>query len=268
MNPMTVTLASGLRLSYAECGAPSDPVVLLVPGPTDSWRSYAPVLDRLPRGIRAISVSPRGHGDSDKPDDGYAVEDFARDVVDVLDALNLGRAVLAGHSGSCLVARRVALDHPERVAGLVLEASPTCLATEPALHEFVNSVVMDLEDPIDTELARSFLTDPSSARAAPGLVDALVAEVVKVPARVWRELFSKLLEYDDMTELSGIAAPTRLIWGDRDSIVSREMQGELAHRVPDAQLIVYPGAGHAPRWEDPQRFADDVAAFVGNLPLD
>src|SRR5215210_2283304 len=144
-----VTLASGLTLSYAERGDASEPAVLLLPGPTDSWRSYEPVLDLLPEEIRAISVSQRGHGESDKPATGYGVEDFAADVVPLLDAFGIERAVLAGHSGSCLVARRVALDHPDRVAGLILEASPSTLKGDPGLHEFVDTVVSNLDDPID-----------------------------------------------------------------------------------------------------------------------
>ena len=143
-----VTLESGLSLSYADQGTRSDPIVLLLPGPTDSWRSYQPVLDRLPSDLRVIAVSQRGHGDSDKPETGYSVEDFAADVVQVLDVFGIERAVLAGHSGSCLVARRVALDHPGRVAGLILEASPTTLREDPGLTVFVESVVSGLEDPI------------------------------------------------------------------------------------------------------------------------
>ena len=123
----TATLESGWALSYAEQGDSSRPAVVLLPGPTDSWLSYEPVLARLPESVRAIAVSQRGHGDSDKPATGYRVEDFAADVLLFLDALGIERAVLAGHSGSCLVARRVAIDQPERVAGLVLEASPTTL---------------------------------------------------------------------------------------------------------------------------------------------
>src|SRR5918998_316319 len=76
----TLTLASGLTLSFAEQGDPSAPALVLLPGPTDSWLSYEPVLERIPLCIRAIAVSPRGHGDSDKPATGYRVEDFAADV--------------------------------------------------------------------------------------------------------------------------------------------------------------------------------------------
>ena len=130
-----------VSLSSAATGDPAGPALLLLPGPTDSWRSYEPVLEHLPASVRAIVVSQRGHGDSDKPPTGYRVQDFAVDVPMLLDALGIERAVLAGHSGSCLVARRVALDHPERVAGLVLEASPTTLRGHAGLTEFVESVV-------------------------------------------------------------------------------------------------------------------------------
>lgn len=262
----SVTLASGLRLSFVAHGAPSPITVVLWPGPTDSWRSYAPVLDRLPPEVRAIAVSPRGHGDSDKPASGYRIEDFAHDAVELLDALGIERAVLVGHSGSCLVARRVALDHPERVAGLVLEASPTSLHRDPGLERFVSEVIGALADPIDPAFARSFVADTSSEAVTPATLDALVDDVLEVPARVWHGMFSALLEYDDTSELGRIEAPTLLIWGDGDELVPRAMQDTLVAAIPDAELTVYAGVGHTPRWEDPQRFADDLARFVDQLP--
>ncbi len=260
----SVTLESGLNLSYVEQGTGSAPPVLLLPGPTDSWRSYEPVLDLLPHWIRAIAVSMRGHGDSDKPDSGYGVGTFAGDVVDFLNALGIDRVVLVGHSGSCLVARRVALDHPARVAGLILEASPTNLCTDAAI-QFVSSVIVGLADPIDTDFARSFVADTSSQNVAPKVLDMLVAEILKVPARVWHAMFSGLLDYDDTSELSSVGAPTLLIWGDDDAFVSREMQDVLTGCIPHAELIVYHAVGHTPRWDDSKRFSEDLAAFVERL---
>ena len=256
-----ITLASGLRLSFARQGDPSEPAVLLLPGPTDSWRSYGPVLDRLPPETYAIAVSQRGHGDSDKPDDGYTVEDFAADVVLFLDAIEIERAVLAGHSGSCLVARKVALDQPDRVAGLVLESSPTTMRGDPKLARAVESLLSELEDPIAPDFARSFLTETSGGDVPPDLIDLLVTELLKVPLHVWRETFAGLLAYDDLSELAQIEAPTLLIWGDADAVVSKDMQDRLSGSLPRAALVVYAGCGHTPRWERPVRFSDDLAAF-------
>ena len=261
----TVTLAGGLTLSYAEQGDQSAPALVLLPGPTDSWRSYESVLEAIPPSVRTIAVSQRGHGDSDKPRTGYRVQDFAGDVVPLLDALDVERAVLAGHSGSCLVARRVAIDRPERVAGLVLEASPTTLRGHPRLAAFVASVVSGLQDPIDPDFARSFVVDTSSRGIGPEVVDRLADELLKVPAHVWQESFAALLDYDDLGELGRLTAPTMLIWGDGDGLVGRSMQEQLAELIPSAELHVYPGIGHTPRWEDGSRFASDVAAFIERL---
>jgi pimeloyl-ACP methyl ester carboxylesterase len=219
------------------------------------------VLDRF-GAMKVFGVSQRGHGDSDKPSTGYRVEDFAGDVVPLLDALGIDQAVLVGHSGSCLVARRVALDHPDRVAGLVLEASPTTLRGDANLEEFVESIVSTLQDPIDAGFARAFVADTSSDDLPAQLVDELVTELVNVPARVWKETFAGLQIYDDTAELESITVPTLLVWGDADHLVTRAMQDALVGRIDGAELRRYEGVGHTPRWEEPIRFARDVVGFV------
>lgn len=221
----------------------------------------------MPAWIRTVAVSQRGHGDSEKPPSGYGVDDFANDVPALLDALGIERAVLVAHSGSCLTARRVAIDHSDRVAGLVLEASPTTLAASPRLNEFVETVVLGLEDPIDPQFARSVVIDTSSAHVAPDVVDQFAQELRKMPARVWKEMFEALLTYDDRARLEEITAPTLLIWGNEDELVGREMQEELLRRLPNATCVEYTGVGHTPRWEDPARFAADVALFLEGIRL-
>ena len=120
----------------------------------------------------------------------------------------------------------------------------------------------NLKDPIDPAFARSVLTDTSSDQLPSELLDQMVDELVKVPARVWKEMFAALLSYDDLAELGRITVPTLLVWGDADRLVRRDMQHTLAQRIRGAELRVYEGVGHTPRWEDPTRFAGDVAAFV------
>jgi pimeloyl-ACP methyl ester carboxylesterase len=155
---------------------------------------------------------------------------------------------------SCLIARRVALQAPDRIAGLVLEASPTTMRGDPKLLEFVNSVVANLTEPIDLDFARSFVADTATDHLVPDLVDLLVEDLRKVPVRAWKEMFASLLEYDDSTELSRLEAPALLVWGD-----------ELSRVLPRADLVVYSGVRHTPRWEIPYRFAEDVTAFLSQV---
>ena len=126
----------------------------------------------------------------------------------------------------------------------------------------MKSVVSNLQDPIDPAFARSFLADTSSEELAPELLDQLAGELLKVPARVWKEMFAGLLADDDLAELGRITAPTLLVWGDADGLIGRAMQDTLAERIRNSQRRVYEGVGHTPRWEDPIRFASDVAVFV------
>jgi pimeloyl-ACP methyl ester carboxylesterase len=75
-------------------------------------------------------------------------------------------------------------------------------------------------------------------------------------------MFAGLLEYDDQAELPLIEAPTLLVWGDADTLVSREMQDQLADSIRDAHLRIYSGVGHTPRWEDPARFSTELVTFA------
>ena len=118
---------TGPSVSYTEQGDPSGAALVLLPGPTDSWRSYQPALDHLPLSIRTIAVSQRGHGHSASPQPATTSRTSPTTRWRFSMRSSVERAILAGHSGSCLVARRVAIDSPDRVAGLVLEASPTTL---------------------------------------------------------------------------------------------------------------------------------------------
>lgn len=260
--PKTVTLASGLTLSYVDQGDGSASTVVLVPGPLDSWRCYEPVLDRLPATVRGVAYSQRGHGDSDKPETGYTVQQFADDLIAFLDALGLERPVVSGHSGAGLFARRFALDHPDRIAGLVLEATPPTLRDDAGLESFLDSVLSDLRDPVDIELVRRVIGDTTGDTLSATFAEEMVNETLKVPARVWRETFAGLLDYDDTAELGYVAVPVLLVWGDADDLVTSDRQDALISAIPDAGLVTYRGIGHSPHWEDPSRFAADLVTFL------
>jgi non-heme chloroperoxidase len=67
---------------------------------------------------------------------------------------------------------------------------------------------------------------------------------------------------DHTGELPKIRAPALIIWGDRDEFFSRREQDALKAAIAGSQLVVYPGAGHAPHGEHPERLAADLAAFA------
>ena len=106
-------LVTGVRLYHRVQGDPDGDVLVFVHGWPDSWYSFSRVLGLLPQRYRAVSPDLRGFGRSDRPADGYAIDDFARDVLATLDALGIQRATLVGHSMGSFVARRLAVSRPD-----------------------------------------------------------------------------------------------------------------------------------------------------------
>ena len=257
----TTRLASGPQVHYAEQGDPAGEPIVFLPAYTDSWFSYSRVLPLLPGRYRALAVDQRGHGDSERPDCCYAVEDFAADVVAFLDAVGARRATLVGHSGSCLVARRVAEVHPERVARLVLIGSPGSLGDNQEELE-LQRAVGGLQDPVPVQFARELQGAAAHVPLPEPFFEQLVAESLKLPARVWKSTLEGLFAFDDAAELGRIAAPTLLIWGEWDRWLPREEEDQLAVAIPGAKVVVYPATGHSPNWERPERVAADLDAFM------
>jgi non-heme chloroperoxidase len=255
----------GLRRPCVERGDPTGLPILLLHGYTDSWRSFALMLPHLPRGVRAVVPTQRGHGGTGRPAQGYTPADFAGDAVAVLDALGIERAVVAGHSMGSQVALRLALDHPGRVRGLVLIGGFTALGRNAAVRELWNNTVANLKDPVDPDFVEAFQRSTVARPIPAGFLDEVVQESLKVPAAVWRAALRGMMETDLVADLRRVTTPTLLLWGDRDAIVPRDEQDLLATSIPAARLVVFTGTGHAPHWEEPARVAAEIAAFAGTL---
>ena len=261
----SIDLPGRVRLPYAEQGDPSGVPVLLLHGVTDSWRSFERVLPHVPDSIHAFALTQRGHGDAERPASGYRTRDFAGDVAAFADALGLGPAVVVGHSMGCTNAMRFAIDHPERVRGLVLAGSFASYRDNPAAVELWKSSVSRLADPIDPAFVREFQESTLAQPIPPAYLDTAVQESLKVPARVWRAAFEGFFEEDVASDLGRIAAPTLIVWGARDALCSRRDEDVLLAAIAGSRLLVYESAGHALHWEEPERFAADLLAFVESL---
>ena len=158
------------------------------------------------------------------------------------------------------VARQIAIEHSERVDGLVLAgAFSGSLVRDPEAAAEMRQLA-DVPDPVTDEIARVFQESTLASPIAPELLDSFVDESLKLPAHAWRDLFLGFAELDQ-ADAPALTMPALLIWGDRDAFIPREVQDELLETLPDSRLSVYEGVGHAVHWERPKRFATEVAAF-------
>lgn len=115
---------NGIRLHYLDHGGDGTPIVLL-PGLTANATFFAGLVEAgLTPTLRVIAVDLRGRGLSDKPDTGYGMDDHAADIVGLLDALGVDRAILGGHSFGGLLTYYLAANVPDRVERCVVLDAP------------------------------------------------------------------------------------------------------------------------------------------------
>jgi non-heme chloroperoxidase len=135
----------------------------------------------------------------------------------------------------------------------------------PDLVSFIDFVTSSLTDPVDPQVALEFQQSTIAQPVPPGWLDMAVAESLKLPARVWQAAFVQGVQQADLSDrLADIRVPTLLLCGELDTL-AREDQSTLLAGIARSRLELYPRTGHALHWEEPERFARDVAGFVRSL---
>ena len=255
-------LSTGIALSCVATGGDGTIPVLLLHAWGESRGSFDRLVALLPEGVRVLAIDQRGHGDADVPVSGYSLADFADDVKAFMDAAALSSAVLVGVSSGGYVAQQVAVTHPERVAGLVLVGSPRTLRGRPRFADEIEQLV----DPVSESWVRESLAwFPRFHEVPQWYIEDRVRDGTRIPAHVWRETFFGLCAASPPTDAGNITAPTLVIWGDRDELLSREQQEDLAGAIAGSRLVAYENTGHLVLWEQPERLARDLTAFLEGL---
>jgi pimeloyl-ACP methyl ester carboxylesterase len=250
-------LSNGITLHYAHQGPRTGPAVIMLHGYSDSWLSFGRVLPLLPADLRVIAPDLRGHGDSDRPLAGYRITDLAGDIVRLLDALEVPKAVVAGHSMGSFVARKVFDLAPRRVSRLVLfGAAPT--ADTPGLRE-LQTAVEALTDPVDETFVREFQASTVNSPVPDAFMEAAIANSRRMPARIWKAALQGLIE--DELNLGRPQIRTLVLGGRQDAVFSATEQMVLARQFPRGELHLVDGVGHALHWEQPATFVSALIRF-------
>ncbi|HEU4796358.1 MAG TPA: alpha/beta fold hydrolase, partial [Pyrinomonadaceae bacterium] len=256
----SVLLKTGVRLRYAYQGDPNGTPVIMLHGYTDSWFSFSQILPLLDQKYRVYILDQRGHGESDRPVGGYAMEQFAGDVVAFMDAMKIKDATIVGHSMGSFVAQHVAVQAPERVKQLVLVATATTVHTNDLARQLQREVDA-LKDPVPEKFVHDFQVSTAFQPLSNDFFHAVLKESMKLPAHVWREVMAEMMSPDAGVQLKKIKTPTLVLWGDKD-FFPRTEQDSLVSALPNAVLKIYKDTGHALHWERPEKFAADLQAFL------
>ena len=258
----------GLALHALEWGDAGRPALCFLHGGSAHAHWFDAVVPAFVARHHVVSLDQRGHGASQwAPDPAYATEDFARDLVGVMDALGWGRMTVIGHSMGGHNAMAFAAWHPERVERLVVVDSRPAIPAErlqnmhrrgdrgPMRHETLDSAL------------KSFRLLPRETVADPRFLEHLAR--AGITEREGRFLYrfdpacnGRRRPTDGWALLDRISAPTLLVRGEHSPILPREMAADMLARLAHARLVEIPGTYHHLVLDAPNAFARALEDFL------
>lgn len=230
----------------AEPEGPSAPPLVLVHGLGMSSQSFLPVLPYLARDFHVFAPDLPGCGDSDKPAEVFGVPQLVDSLVLWLDAVGLEQAIFVGHSLGGQLVCQLAGTYPERVGRAVLVAPTPDPSSPTAWQKALRLAVDGLYEP--TSLIVSATRDYLKAN----------------PSRMWRTL-KYALRSDVERRAATVQAPTLVIRGERDPVVTGPWVRRLASIIPNASVHEIPDGTHGLPAQSPEPLADLILEF-SDLP--
>ncbi len=275
MAPSFVTI-EGRRIAYSEI-SPSQPTgtILLLPGLGCQRFSWYKQFAVFGQDYRTIALDPRDTGDSDPVTQPYLIADLADDAAALLQALGVAKSHIVGISMGGMVALELAIRHTELVDRLVLVST----SARSLIYAFLSPRRLPRILPIflsNSEMEpgaqKSWLLSLLMAPSYPGSHSGEMEQIAEIGRceRITKEAFNRqvraCLRHNVSQRLGEIQATTLVIHGQDDPGIVVSNGINLARRIPDARLIVYPNTGHVLTVERAEEFNRDVLDFLGASP--
>lgn len=272
-----------LDLQYVDhpatgAGPEGEPIVLLHCY-TCSLRWWDQIVPLLNENHRVITFDLLGHGGSEKPTNGYEIENQAAAIAAALNELGVSTATVVGHSLGGIVATSLREQASDLVDKVVLIDSPAAsgdvdlpltakIATWPVLGEALWRVKLD--SMVKSSSERAFAPGTDVSEVFPGQPDRVVDDI---DAMTYKSFEESAAAADDFLDHGGLPSRLRavggavmVIMGAEDQILDAdEVLGQF-DVVPGVRAVTIEDAGHSPNVEQPQETADQILNFIGTAP--
>jgi len=251
-------VAAGLHYFLHEGGSALSLPLVLIHGAGGDHLFWPAELRRLP-GQRVFTPDLPGHGKSGGPSS-QSVEDYAFSLVNFLNEVGLSRAVFAGYSMGGAVALSMALEYPERVAGIGLISTGARLPIPTLILEnAANLSTFPLAIQALQEKSFGSLGDES-------LKEATFKRLSKMRQTLLLSDWLACDRFDVTGRLESIRTPTLVVCGTDDKLTPPHFSETLASQIPGAALQTIDGAGHMLVLEQPRRLSKLLSIFLATIP--
>ena len=273
-----MVLDNGARVHYRDEGNPDGPPLVLIHGSNASLHTWELWAADLGDQFRIVSMDLQGHGlTGTVPDNDYSIDAMARLVDEVVTRLGIDRFSLAGSSMGGTTAWTYAVQHPDRLNALILVGSSGYPDDDDDEKDEGPLVFKILSSPVGRALVRnvsprmlaeeglktSFVDDNLVDEA---MVDRYTTLAVREGSRDATAIrFSTPRSYELALRIPEITAPTLILQGDGDLLISVPHAQKFHADIAGSKLIIYENVGHMPMEENPEQSAADVRAFLNGV---
>jgi pimeloyl-ACP methyl ester carboxylesterase len=240
------------RVGVIERSGPGIPL-FFIHGFLAEARMWAPTLLRMDRDNHLLAMDLPGAGRSDPMPEGMTVRTLAAAAAEVMEQLDIDSATVVGNSLGGWIALVLALEHPERVSGLILVDSAGISFPPPPDAVILPRTVEQFE--------QAWPWTYSRMRSPPRFFARDVLRIRDIPAA--ESLLERLKNGSELLDgqLGRIRAPTLVVWGQLDRMIPREVGGRLAKQIKGADYREIPSCGHVPPVECPEDLVVMLEAF-------
>jgi pimeloyl-ACP methyl ester carboxylesterase len=257
---------NGVSIAYRVWGE-GPPLILVMGYRLNSLAWPATFIDQLARQFTVVAPDNRGTGLSDKPVEGYAIANMARDICGLLDQLGMAQVHMLGYSMGGAIAQEFVRQFPERVSSLILCATMAGGPRATNARASVVGVMRDLDGLSPEEAARRIWKvtySPGYLVRHQALAEDQMRREIALPTPLHAAdlQFQAFAEFDGSKTLAGIRCPTLVLTGDLDELIPPQNSVMMAKLIPGAKLAVIPGGGHRVLWEATQRCAALITEFL------
>jgi len=258
----------GLRLHLLESGVSDGPALCFLHGGAAHAHWFDRVTPAFADRFRVVALDQRGHGESDWPrSPAYGTEDFAADLLALMDRLGWERMALVGHSMGGHNAMAFAAWYPARVSALVIVDSRPALPPERVdrMHERGRRPLR--LHPTVEDAVRSFRLLPQGTRAERELLAHLSRAGLARRDGGFKYRFDPACygarrPVDAWPLLERVEAPTLLVRGELSPVLPRDMMERIRRVIPKASAVEIPRAYHHVMLDDPARFNAALSEFL------
>lgn len=262
--------SNGIELYYEIYGEGTP--LLLISGLGYTLWQWHRMIPLLADHFQVVTFDNRGVGQSDRPAGPYTAGMLAADTAGLLDALEIEKAVVLGHSMGGFIAQALALDFPQKVDKLILCSTnfggPRHIPVTPEAMKVLTDMSSDPLTRFKNGLAVS--TSPGWPEKNPEIlqdwIDWRIANPID-PAAYQAQLAVGLGLLPEATafesRLTRIQVPTLILFGEHDKVVPPENATLLAQKIEDASVVILPDAGHFFPIEVPEAASQVVIQFLG-----